>query len=174
MISKENCFVGYEYLEIPVKRQMESLYVDSYENFGWNFEGDSPREGRSDEVTLQFMRDRKLRSKTELTRLQRQFESCVREIEALERSRAAAASIAAFSIGLAGTALLGCAVSAYLHGLLFPAALLAVPGFLGWMLPYFCYQKLRRKRERQIAPLIEQKSEEICRVCEQGCRLLNA
>ena len=71
------------------------------------------------------------------------------------------------------TALLGGAMFAYLQGLLPLMVLLAVPGFLGWVLPYFCYQRLRRRREQQIAPLIEQKSDEIYTVCEQGCRLLH-
>ena len=73
----------------------------------------------------------------------------------------------------AGTALLGGAMFAYLHGLLPLMVVLAIPGFLGWMLPYFCYQRLRQKREQRIAPLIEQKNDEIYSVCERGCRLLS-
>ena len=174
MMNNEKGFVGFEYMEVPAKRRMESLYVDSYENFGWEFEGEAAQEGHSEEITMKFKRDRKLRNKAELTRLQRQFEACAHEIETLERSRTTTASIAAFSVGLAGTAMLGGAMFAYLHGLLPLMVVLAIPGFLGWMLPYFCYQRLRQKRERQIAPLIEQKHDEIYTVCEQGCRLLSA
>lgn len=173
MSEKENGYVGFEYMEVPSKRNMESLYVDSYENFGWAFEGDAAQEG-SDRVTLKFKRDRKLRNKAELTRLQRQFEACVHEIEALERSKTTTATIAAFSIGLVGTAFLGGAMFAYLAEMLPLMVVLAIPGFLGCIVPYFCYQKLCRKREAQIAPLIDQKNDEIYTVCEQGCRLLNA
>lgn len=173
MMEKGTRFVGFEYLEVPAKRSMESLYVDSYENFGWEFEGESPKTGEGDSVTIKFKRDRKIRNKAELTRLQRQFEACAHEIEALQRSRTTTATIAAFSIGLVGTAFLGGAMFAYLHGLLPLMVILAVPGFLGWIIPYFCYQKLRRNREQQITPLIEQKNDEIYTVCEQGCRLLN-
>lgn len=173
MSEKENGYVGFEYMEVPSKRNMESLYVDSYENFGWAFEGDAAQEG-SDRVTLKFKRDRKLRNKAELTRLQRQFEACAHEIEALERSKTTTATIAAFSIGLVGTAFLGGAMFAYLAEMLPLMVVLAIPGFLGCIVPYFCYQKLCRKREAQIAPLIDQKNDEIYTVCEQGCRLLNA
>ena len=173
MSEKENGYVGFEYLEVPAQRNMESLYVDSYENFGWAFEGDNSQEG-SDRVTLKFKRDRKLRNKAELTRLQRQFEACAHEIETLQRSRTTTASIAAFSIGLVGTAFLGGAMFAYLAEMLPLMVVLAIPGFLGCIVPYFCYQKLCRKREAQIAPLIDQKNDEIDSVCEQGCRLLNA
>ena len=174
MSEKENGYVGFEYMEVPAARSMESMYVDSYTSFGWKFEGSSAGQEGSERIRLKFKRDRKLRNKAELTRLQRQFESCAREIEALEHSKATAAAIAAFTIGLIGTAFLGGAVFAYLAGLLPLMVILAVPGFVGWIVPYFCYQKLLRKREQKVAPLIDQKNDEIYAVCEQGCRLLNA
>ena len=156
MANPEHGFVGFEYLEVSAKRSMESMYVDGYRNFGWEFEGASAQ------------------SKAELTRLQRQFEACALEIEALERSKTTAAAIAAFTIGLAGSAFLGGVVFAYLNGLLPLMVILAVPGFLGWIAPYFCYQKIQRRRAEQTAPIIEQKNDEIYSVCEQGCRLLTA
>ena len=174
MMNRENGVVGFEYMEVTAKRGMESMYADSYENFGWEFTGSSAPEDQGGSVTMKFKRDRKLRNKAELTRLQRQFESCAREIEALEHSKATAAAVAAFTIGLIGTAFLGGAVFAYLAGLLPLMVILAVPGFVGWIVPYFCYQKLLRKREQKVAPLIDQKNDEIYAVCEQGCRLLNA
>lgn len=174
MINKENGFVGFEYMEVPAKRSMESMYVDSYENFGWEFEGSSSKENTGDGVTMKFKRDRKLRNKVELTRLQRQFEACAHEIETLEKSKATVAAVVAFTIGLIGTAFLGGAVFAYLADMLPLMVILAVPGFIGWIIPYFCYQTLLRNRERQIAPIIDQKNDEIYSVCEQGCRLLNA
>ena len=173
MMNNEKGFVGFEYMEVSAKHWMESLYVDSYENFGWEFEGEAARESAGGQVTLKFKRDRKLRNKAELTRLQRQFEACAQEIETLERSRTTTASIAAFTIGLAGTELLGGTMFAYLHGLRPLMVISAVPGFLGWIAPYFCYQRLRQKREQRIAPLIEQKNDEIYSVCERGCRLLS-
>ena len=174
MANPEHGFVGFEYLEVSAKRSMESMYVDGYRNFGWKFEGASAQEVGSGAVRLKFKRDRRIPSKAELTRLQRQFDACALEIEALERSRTTAAAIAAFTIGLAGTAFLGGAVFAYLSGLLPLMVILAVPGFLGWIAPYFCYQKIQRRRAEQIAPIIEQKNDEIYSVCEQGCRLLTA
>ena len=62
----------------------------------------------------------------------------------------------------------------YLNGMLPLMVILAVPGFLGWIIPCFCYKKLQRTKAAQIAPIIEQKNDEIYAVCEQGCRLLTA
>lgn len=135
MANPEHGFVGFEYLEVSAKRSMESMYVDGYRNFGWEFEGASAQEAGSGAVRLKFKRDRRIPSKAELTRLQRQFEACTLEIEALERSKTTAAAIAAFTIGLAGSAFLGGAVFAYLNGLLPLMVILAVPGFLGWIAP---------------------------------------
>ena len=135
MANPEHGFVGFEYLEVSAKRSMESMYVDGYRNFGWKFEGASAQEAGSGAVRLKFKRDRRIPSKAELTRLQRQFEACALEIEALERSKTTAAAIAAFTIGLAGSAFLGGAVFAYLNGLLPLMVILAVPGFLGWIAP---------------------------------------
>ena len=174
MANPEHGFVGFEYLEVSAKRSMESMYVDGYRNFGWEFEGASAQEAGSGAVRLKFKRDRRIPSKAELTRLQRQFEACAREIEALERSKTSAASIAAFTIGLAGTAFLGGSVFAYLNGMLPLMVLLAVPGFLGWIAPYFCYRKMRLRRDAQVAPIIEEKNDEIYTVCQQGFRLLTA
>ena len=44
-------------------------------------------------MTLRLKRDRKIVNKTELTRLQRNFEACVREIQSLENSKTSKATI---------------------------------------------------------------------------------
>ncbi len=53
------------------------------------------------------------------------------------------------------------------------AILLAVPGFLGWVFPYFVYQKLVQKKTKEIEPLMEQKYDEIEAVCRKGLDLLH-
>ena len=50
--------------------------------------------------------------------------------------------------------------------------LLAVPGFLGWILPYFLYRAMVRRKTVQIEPLIEQTYDEINDICQKGSRLL--
>ena len=50
--------------------------------------------------------------------------------------------------------------------------LLAVPGFTGWIVPYFLYRALLRKKSAKVSPLIEDKYEEIYEICEKGSDLL--
>lgn len=48
-------------------------------------------------------RDRKLVNKTELTRLQRNFEDCMHQIDALEQSKTSRGMMISISIGIVGT-----------------------------------------------------------------------
>lgn len=51
--------------------------------------------------------------------------------------------------------------------------ILAIPGFLGWIFPYFLYKRSVRKQTEKITPLIEEKYDEIYEICEKGNKLLN-
>lgn len=164
-------FIGYEYKELRIERGMEGIYLDSFPCFGWEADTASGSALNAVIKELRFKRDRSIRNKAELTRLQRQFEASVHEITALEKSRTAKASIAAFSIGIIATALLAGATFSYLGGVLWLMVLLAIPGFLGWILPYFCYRSLYEKRSGEILPLIEAKYDEIYEICEKANRL---
>ena len=168
----ENNFVGYEYKELTAKRAMESVYVDGYKNFGWTMEDTTAAEANLNTVTLKFKRDRKICNKAELTRLQRQFEACAGEIDSMERSKTTGASIAAFTIGILGTALIGLATIAYLGGMVPLMIILAIPGFIGWILPYFCFKGISRSKTNKVVPLIEKKYDEMYEVCEKANALL--
>lgn len=171
-----NGFIGYEYKDITVWREMEPLYADAYTNFGWTLEGtdiSSVLQG-TNTVSMRFKRDRKIRNKAELTRLQRQFEACAHEIQALERSKPSSAIVAALAVGLIGTAFLAGSVFAYIGGMLVFSIVLAVPGFLGWIIPYFMYRKIQRDKTAKLSPLIEQKYDEIYSTCEKANGLLNS
>ena len=168
--NKEN-FIGYEYRELSVGRDKEGVYADAYPNFGWKLESGSSGFGLST-INLRFKRDRKIRNKAELTRLQRQFESNVSEIEKLEQSKTMAASIAAYSIGLAGTALMAGSVFAILAGMTPLCTVLAVPALALWALGYLSFIRIRDKRSEMVAPLIEQQYDAIYEVCEKAHTLL--
>lgn len=168
-----NGFVGYEYKDVTVKRSMESVYADSYANFGWTLEGTSTPIHGVGSVTMKFKRDRKIRNKAEISRLQRQFDSCVGEIEALELSKVIGASAVAYIIGIIGTAFMAGSVFAYIGNMLPLSVILAVPGFIGWIIPYFCYSGLHKKKTDKVAPMIDQKYDEIYEVCEKAEGLLD-
>jgi len=101
--TRENGFIGYEYKDVTVSSSLEALYTDSYGNFGWQLDGtDAPLSVGLNAVTLKFKRDRKIPGKAELSRLERQFNTCANEVLKLEREKGIAASVAAYVIGVVG------------------------------------------------------------------------
>lgn len=172
-IKKEGAdFIGYEYKEISAEGEWASFCLDCYQNFGWVLDERTHEVGAKGKIILK--RDRKIIHKTELTRLQRHFEACVEEMRALERSRTAAATVAALCVGLTGTAFMAGSTFAVVHTppLWALSIVLALPGFLGWIIPWFLYRKLVARRTKIVAELLEQKYDEIYETCEQGNKLL--
>jgi hypothetical protein len=138
-------FVGYEYKEVSASRNLEGVYADGYPNFGWQLDGGGY--GR-----LKFKRDRKIRNKAELSRLQREFEAKVGEIENLERSKTSGAQAAALTVGLIGTAFVSGATFAFIYGNMIPLMIvLALPGFVLWGLSYLLYNKVKAKKSSSAA-----------------------
>lgn len=173
MSSMKN-FTSYEYKEITVRSDKASLYLDCYESFGWQTDENFPPQEVKDRVTLRLKRNRKLVNKTELTRLQRNFEANMDEIISLENSKTSAATVCALCVGLLGTAFMAGSVFAITADppRIALCTLLAVPAFAGWIAPYFVYRLVREKKTRQVTPFIEEKIEEIYGICEKGQSLL--
>lgn len=173
-------FVGYEYKEILTENNRFSFLLDGYENFGWELDESMSgnREGRNltrpQKVVLRLKRNRKIINKVELTRLERNFEACVNEIDKLEKAKTSAATVYALCLGVIGMAFMAGSVFAVTaqppHYIL--STILAVPGFLGWIFPYFLYRKIVGKQTEKMTPLIETKYDEIYEICEKGSKLL--
>ena len=170
--TKVGTYIGYEYQDQTVNDKMVPLYLDSYPYFGWKLEDKvRPLAGVS-KTTMKFKRNRHLANKVELTRLQRRFDADVKDIETMEQSKVLTASMVAYTIGVVGCAFLAGSVFAFLGGLIPLCIILAIPGFVGWIIPYWCYKALGRKKSAEVQPFIEQKYEDIYAVCERAHALL--
>ena len=114
-------------------------------------------------------------NKAELTRLQRNFESCIDQIISLEHSKKTTATAVALIIGIIGTAFMAGSVFAITAQppYFILSILLAIPGFIGWIIPYFLYRHIAKQKEESVAPLIDAKLDEIYEICEKGNHLLN-
>ena len=166
-------FTGFDYHVITVNKNMQSVYTDSFGSFGWIAEGIGEAVGKMDSIVMKFKRDRKIGNKQELTRLQRQFEACADEIVALEKSKTTKAAVIAYVVGVIGTAFMAGSVFAVIAENIPLCVILAIPGLLGWVLPYFMFRSVRRKRIETVNPLIEQKYDELYMTCEKANRLLD-
>lgn len=161
-------YVAYEYKEIEAKGERGSLLLDCYQSLGWEAE----KETASGRIMLR--RSRKIMNKAELTRLQRNLEACVVEIDALQSSKTSKASITSLVIGLVGTAFMAGSVFAVTAAppVIWLCVLLAVPGFALWALAPISYPRMVAKRTTVVNKLIEQKYDEIYEICEKGSKLL--
>lgn len=166
-------FAGYEYKEVTAQGEASAMYLDCYPSFGWVL--DEEMQNSSEKFKFVFKRERRIINRMELTRLQRHFEACMDEIAVLEASKASGATIIAILIGLIGTAFIAGGVFAAVHTppMYLLMTLLAVPGFIGWTMSFFAYQKLLIRRTKIVTELVDQKYDEIYEICKQGERLLN-
>lgn len=171
---REKKFVGYEYKDVSVEKSKASFYIDSYENFGWVMDDNVAATNRAGQTVLHLKRDKKIGNKMELTRLQQHFEACVNDIRSLEASKNSTAAMWSLIVAVIGTAFMAGSTFAVVHEppIIWLCILLAIPGFIGWIVPYFLYQRLRAKKREKLQPLIDEKYEEIYQICEKGHSLL--
>lgn len=181
IIKDSHSFVGYEYKEVITNKEKVSFLIDGYKNFGWvvdeNISHNIPGTIQNPyaNVVLRLKRDRKIINKMELTRLQRNFEFCIKEIDHLEKSKTSEAIMYALIVGIIGTAFMAGSVFAVTatQPMIVLCIILAVPAFAGWILPYFIYKNVVRKKTERVTLLIEEKQDEVYEICEKGNKLLH-
>lgn len=98
----------------------------------------------------------------------------MKDIQGLEAAKTTVAKIWAMSAGVIGTIFLAGATFAAVHEppMVWLCVLLAVPGFAGWIAPYFLYRHMAAKKKQELQPLIDRKYKEIDQICEMGNSLL--
>lgn len=167
-------YIGYEYKELLTDSSRASMYIDGYRSFGWEPDSNQSPPKEIGRVLIRLKRDKKIMNKAELTRLQRNFEDCMKKIDNLETSKTSKATAVAIAIGIIGTTFMAGSVFAVTATppIIWLCILLAIPAFAGWILPYFCFQSMVRNRVEVVTPLIEDKYDEIYEICEKGNRLL--
>ena len=172
-MEKERNYVGYDYTEVTVKCGNENIYLDNYPNFGWELDERCLSPMKFDAVVLKFKRGRKIQNKTELTRLQRQFESGIKEIKRLKRSTKIKSSVIAYVIGvIAGGFLAGAILCQLLAGILFLTILFGIIGAAGSLLSYAAFALIGKRLAAKVDPIIEHQYDEIYEVCEKASKLL--
>lgn len=172
----ERMFIRYEYIYVSVKRNMISLITDAYESFGWRLERTAepsayaPAMGK---LELSFKRDRKIRNKAELDRLQHKFDACFETLERLEAKKLLLPSAVAYGIAILGVLCGAYAVFCALSADIAACTLAALPAAAGVILPYPLYTRLLERQRRIIIPRIDEQYNEIYDICERACGLLD-
>ena len=167
-------YVGYDYKEIPANADKTPLYLDGYESFGWVLEARPGTQPLKHKGQLVLRRDRTIVNERELTRLQRPFAARLRRRDQLGESSPHRARICAVMTGILGTAFLAGSTFAVTHQppMVALMVVLAVPGFAGWIAPWFLYRAMVRRRAQVVDKLVEQKYDAIYDLCAKGHSLL--
>ena len=165
---------SYDYLKVTVEEDLCSQYMDGYTSFGWKMDENLTNEKSGDKITLHMKRSRSILNKTELTRLQRHFESCMGEVAALEASKNSIPTIAALSCGLLGCVFLAGSVFAVTsqQPVIWLSALLGAPGLLLWAVTYPFSKAVKRRRTEKVLPLIDEKYDEAYEACAKAHKML--
>ena len=166
--------IGYEYKEVTVPRNMESEYADGYANFGWEFNGTDYALVSETSIVLKFKRDRRIKNKAELNRLEREFESGLHEIVKLERKSTAVVMGSALGLGILGAGFLTGAIFSFIASNIILGIILLIPAIAGWALGYFSSVRLQAKKSEQTAPQVESRYDAVYQVCEKANNLIAA
>lgn len=172
MKTKKPDFIAYEYITLSVDNDMKSVYSDCYQNFGWSIEGFGSSAIGSDTITIKLKRDRRVQNKSDLNKLQKECEHALETIYHLEKTKSTKPMISALATGLIGTVFMAGATFCYLGGFIIWCAILAIPGFIGWALPYFIYQIIKKAQTNKVNPKIDEEYERVYRTCEEASEMI--
>lgn len=167
--------VSYDYKTIKVKRGIETLICDTYENLGWELTNTSSVEGSIFYVNLSFKRDRKIKNKVELIKLQEKADNIVSNIDNLQNKKKNAGFVSALSTGIVGTLVFGGGLSMCLLlsgvGYIIGGVALSLVGVGIGAVAYPIFKKLNKKKSNQIQPILESEYDKLADICEQALKL---
>lgn len=167
--------VTYDYKTIKVKREIEALVCDTYENLGWTLTSTSSVEGSLFHINLSFKRDRKIENKSSLLKLQERADSTLASIDALQNKKKNAGLVEALSTGIAGTLTFGGGMSMCLLlqgiGYMIGGIALGIVGAGICALAYPLFKKINRKKVSRIEPILESEYDKLADICAEAVAL---
>lgn len=167
--------VTYDYKTIKVKREIEALVCDTYENLGWTLVSTSSVEGSLFHINLSFKRDRKIENKTSLLKLQDRADNCIANIDALQSKKKNAGLVGALSTGIAGALTFGGGMSMCLLlsgvGYMIGGIALGVVGAGICALAYPLFKKINKKKVSRIEPILECEYDKLADICAEASQL---
>lgn len=165
----------YDYKTIKVKREIEALVCDTYENLGWELTSTSSVEGSLFYINLSFKRDRKIANKVELLKLQDKADGVVASIENLQAKKKNAGFVGGLSTGIAGALVFGGGMSMTMTlsgiGFLIGGIALGLVGAGICAIAYPIFKKLNKKKVSVIQPILESEYDKLADICDQAAKL---
>lgn len=165
----------YDYKTIKVKRSIETIICDTYENLGWELTNTSSVEGSLFHINLSFKRDRKIANKVELIKLQEKADNVVANIELLQNKKKSAGFVSALSTGIVGALTFGGGMSMTMLlsgvGYMIGGIALGLVGAGICALAYPLFKKVNKKKGDSIQPILESEFDKLADICEEAGKL---
>lgn len=167
--------VTYDYKTVTAGAKTAAQIIDIYETLGWELAKQNETFGYG--AVLSFRRDRKIKNREQLNRIQVRLDDALSSTGVLEKEKTRLATAAGISIGTAGTLIFGggmclCLLNPVMWSYIVGSVLGVVGGGIAY-LAYLAYKKLRKKKTAEMDIAIEKKRDEISRLCEDAQRLFN-
>lgn len=159
--------MSVEYKEFLTFPEASFRWINDYSNFGWKYL-DSKNSAKSTNVKVRLERASELVNKTELIRLESQFESCRKEIETYEKSIKSASLIFPLTLGIFGVLFL-ILFFVIKNPLRYVFMILTL---LFFTLPFIFSKKISNHQRKKLAPFILQKEKEIQEVLQKASALV--
>lgn len=178
---KEKNFKTYDYTTVSVKKELEPVYLDMYESFGWELTDNELgiiMNGIGSSAKLSFKRDRKINNKTNLIRLQKRCDELFRNIDRLESEKTSTAMIKSLVVGFIGIVFLALSVFMITGYLTLDNATMVIQiisGVIGIVLcipPYFIYRNTVINKTSELDPIIDEQYDKISEICEEANSLI--
>lgn len=169
--------VTYDYKTIKVKREIETLVCDTYENLGWKLTNTSSVEGSIFYVNLSFKRDRKIEGKVELLKLQEKADAIVSNIESLQSKRKSAGIAESLSVGIVGALVFGGGMSMTMLlkgvGFMIGGIALGLVGLAIAGVAYPIFKRVNKRKATAITPILESEYDKLADICEEAQKVQN-
>ncbi len=156
-------YIAYEYTSINVKSDLEPMYIDCYQNFGWIHIKENTKQDYyinanpiQDIVNLKFKRNRNIKNKEELKTLQQKCETAFIKVAELEKIPQSIATMYSLIVGIIAAGFIAISVFMAIRNIWSIAILCGIVGLIGCIFPYSIYRKVIDKKEAEAKNKIDE------------------
>lgn len=179
-------FTTYDYLKLEVLSDLEQLYVDCYQSLGWNLTKVSENTLTKDYyinggiliepslVTLKFKRNRKIKNKTELLKIQRNMENSFKKIDKLKKEPELISTMYSLILGVTGMTFIIFSILSFIskNPFYILGVINGIVGFIGLISALLIYNKKRKQIQEKNEILIEEEYDSIYEYCKKAHNLI--
>ena len=155
---------------------MEAMTTDAYNNLGWEVTSTTMADMNLNYVNISLKRDRKVKDKQELIKLQSKIDKALYDIEKLQKQMKMAGRCESLSVGVVGALTFGGGMSMtmLLSGTAFLVGGIAL-GCIGVgisLLAYKVYKKIQDKKLVVLEPKHQTELDKLSSLCEEANALI--